>query len=186
MSHGSCIHTIIQRIENYPIEIYIGNQAGKNNTIISSDTPSWPHQLLVLVKGVAFVKPLGILPMLCAKFKNDLATVKWFMGKWGILPEFWVNSFSSTQMLWYIKPILEHPSVFRVGLWCRSYLGITWITGGRHVRLISRDYVSRSRCRDASVALCDTSYTYVSRKVNCSLTPILRQKVPYLIHSLQV
>ena len=41
------IHIMKQRIPNYTIEIYIWNQTGKNNSRISSNTTSLPHQLLV-------------------------------------------------------------------------------------------------------------------------------------------
>ena len=34
---------------NYATEIYIWNQAEKNNIIISSNTPSWPQQVLVCI-----------------------------------------------------------------------------------------------------------------------------------------
>ena len=32
---------------NYTIEMYIWNETGNNNSITSSNTPAWPHQLLV-------------------------------------------------------------------------------------------------------------------------------------------
>ena len=40
----SIVSTILM---NYTIETYIWKQSGKNNSIISSNTSSWPHQLLV-------------------------------------------------------------------------------------------------------------------------------------------
>ena len=42
MSHFTYIH--IMKILNYTSEMYIWNQTAKNNSIISSNTPSWPHQ----------------------------------------------------------------------------------------------------------------------------------------------
>ena len=47
MWHGTYIHIIMKRILNPTIQIYIWNRTGKNNTIVSPDTLSWPHQLLV-------------------------------------------------------------------------------------------------------------------------------------------
>ena len=36
MSHGTYIQIMIRKILHYPIELYIWNQAGKNNSITSS------------------------------------------------------------------------------------------------------------------------------------------------------
>ena len=49
MSPSTHIHFMIQRILNYTIETYNWNQAGNNNNIALSDTPSWPIQLLVCI-----------------------------------------------------------------------------------------------------------------------------------------
>ena len=49
MSHGTFIHNIIEKIPNYKIGIYFWNPPGNNNSIISSNTLSWTHQLLVCI-----------------------------------------------------------------------------------------------------------------------------------------
>ena len=49
MSHGTLIYIMIYRNLNYTTGIYMWNQAGKNNSIISLNAPSWPHQLLVCI-----------------------------------------------------------------------------------------------------------------------------------------
>ena len=63
MSHGTYIHRVIYRILNYIIEIYIWNQTGNNNSVISFNTPSWPHQRLPLSNTcmpLGFVAKFGV------------------------------------------------------------------------------------------------------------------------------
>ena len=45
ISYDTYIPIMIQRIATNTAEIYIWNQAGKNNSITLSNIPSWPHQL---------------------------------------------------------------------------------------------------------------------------------------------
>ena len=47
MPHGTNVHNTMYGILNYTIEKSIWNQTGKNIIIISSNTPSWSHPLLV-------------------------------------------------------------------------------------------------------------------------------------------
>ena len=49
MSHNTYSRIIIWKILNSTIEIYIWIQVVNNNNIVLSDTPSWPHQLLVCI-----------------------------------------------------------------------------------------------------------------------------------------
>ena len=46
MPHGTYIHAMIYGNLNYTIKMCIWNQIGNNNSIIRSNTSSWPHQLL--------------------------------------------------------------------------------------------------------------------------------------------
>ena len=47
MLHGTFIHIMIWMILNYTTEMYTWKQEGNTNSVKSSNTPAWPHQLLV-------------------------------------------------------------------------------------------------------------------------------------------
>ena len=47
--HMVPIFMLLLKMLNYTIRIYTWNPTGKNKSIISSNTPSWPHQLLVCI-----------------------------------------------------------------------------------------------------------------------------------------
>ena len=62
MSHGTPQKTMIWRLMNYTIETCNWYQAaGKNKSIVLSDTPSWPHQLLVCI--CPFILQIDSAPM---------------------------------------------------------------------------------------------------------------------------